>query len=246
MQLMYIDLDRRVAQYRAHRLIHPHTWSTFQERLQLSWLVHDYALEGVALDHAEIERALGHTPARHHCDSVLRDNIRHTHRAITQVCQLPERGGLTLEDLKHFHTLLCAPGEPRAGRYRKQGEPPQPYNHEVTRASSISYRLRKLVETIEEELLPMHPVRAAALVHHEFLSIWPFDDRSGAAGRLLMNDWLMRAGYPPAIIHACDRHLYYSALEGDPEQMVSLVRRSLESTLRCAEHHMRRSEHQIA
>lgn len=184
MQLTYIDLDRRVAQFRAHRLIYPHSWNRFQERLQLSWLVHDYALEGIALDQAEVEAALGSAPARHHCESVLHENIRHTYRAILAVCKLPERlESPSLEDLKHFHELLCAPGEARGGRYRKQEVPPLPYNHEITRNSSISYRLRKLVETIEEELQHMHPVRAAALMHHEFLSIWPFDERSGAVHR---------------------------------------------------------------
>jgi Fic family protein len=247
MQLMYIDLDRRVAQYRAHRLLQPHAWRAFEERLQLSWLFHDYALEGIALTEDDLQRATQHAPARHHCDSLLIEGIRQCMQAIEVVCRLPRKvEPMELEDLKHFHVLLCPQEDPRAGRYRKQDDPSPPYSHEITKPVSISYRLRRLVELIQTDLAELHPVRGAALLHHEFMSIWPFGERCGTAGRLLMNHWLLRADYPPAILHAADRHLYYQALEGPAELMIPVVHHALDATLRCAEGWMRRQEHQIA
>ncbi len=247
MQLTYIDLDRRVAHYRAHRLLNPRQWKAFEDKLTLSWLYHDYALEGVPLTHEEVERALHHDIPRHHCDAIQLDHIRQTALAMDQVSQAPHRPcTLALEDLKQFHVMLCLPGSHGAGRYRKNESLASPYNHTVTKPASISYRLRRLVETLDEEMQDMHPVRAAALAHHEFMSIWPFDHKSGTAARLFMNDRLLRAGYPPAIIHAADRQLYYDALEQDPEAMVSVVRHALETTLRCSENFFRQNQHQIA
>lgn len=50
-----------------------------------------------------------------------------------------------------------------------------------------------------------------------------------------MNLWLMRAGYPPAVIRNEDRDVYYSALEvahaGETDSFVSLVAGAAERSL---------------
>ena len=173
----------------------------------------------------EVDRALSGAAARHHCDGVLLRNICFKHAGIqfTRRFAMEKEGPLELEDLKAFHTALALVTDPTAGRYRKCEGPMLPYVHSITRPPSISYRLRKLVEYMREAEISVHPIRAAALIHHEFMSIWPFDHRSGTAGRLLLNFWLLRANYPPAIIHAKDRHAYFSALSGGAEAMVPVV-----------------------
>lgn len=236
MQLTILDIDRRAAAWRFYRHAAPEAWDRFCEKVNLSWLHHDYAMDGLALTPEEITRALRGDCPRHQCDAELMAAIRQTLEAIewTQLhASSPKE--LSLEDVKLFHAALCEPESPTAGRYRKHEGPMVPYLHTITRTPSISYRLRKLVEAMATTYTRMHPIKAAALIHHEFMCIWPFDMRSGTAGRLLLNHWLLSHGYPPAIIHAFHRQDYYTALGEQPEAMIPLVIEALDSILQCAE-----------
>jgi hypothetical protein len=57
-----------------------------------------------------------------------------------------------------------------------------------------------------------HPLKAAGLIHHEFVAIHPFDDGNGRMARLLMNLVLMQEGYPPVVIKINEREAYFGAL----------------------------------
>jgi hypothetical protein len=237
MRLTYMELDLRVARYQRSVSLDPCKFNGFQERVALSWLFHDFAMDGVALLPEDVDRALSFGAPRHHCDGVLLATIRRKLDAIRWVQGFAEEheGPLDLEDLKRFHAAVCRPEDPAAGRYRKGEGPMLPYVHTISKQASISYRLRRLVETMENEYATMHPVRAAALIHHEFMATWPFDKQTGTAGRLLLNFILLRGGLPPAVIHARNRHAYFQALGSHPESMVQVVREAIDMTLDCAE-----------
>ena len=72
-----------------------------------------------------------------------------------------------------------------------------------------------------------HPVILAAIFHHRFAEIHPFDDGNGRLARLLMNLILMQNNFPPAIIKTKDRNNYYLALSqadiGDTKKFVEYV-----------------------
>ncbi len=247
MQLINMDLDRRVALYRTLRNLSPQAWESFHQKINLSLLFHDYAMDGVALTECDMSRALSNAPPRHHCDGEMLEGIRNTLEGIHLARQFAEeRGAPGLEEIKRFHAILLPVDSQQAGRYRKTEGPMMPYCHEITRTPSISYRLRKLVDAIPEMLAQLHPIMAAALIHHEFMSIWPFDHRSATAGRLLLNGCLMRGGYPPAIIHATDRQTYYAALCDRPEAMIPVVVEALELTLQGADAFFSRRAERVA
>ncbi len=81
----------------------------------------------------------------------------------------------------------------------------------------------------------VHPIQIAALAHYKFVWIHPFYDGNGRTARLLMNLILMRAGYPPIIIHKEDRMQYYEYLqmanEGDVKPFIRFIARNAQRTL---------------
>ena len=86
-----------------------------------------------------------------------------------------------------------------------------------------------------ERSATVHPLVRAAVLHHEFVAIHPFDDGNGRITRLLMNFSLMRAGYPLVVVPVDDRLDYYRALEradqGDFCPLVEFLGRNLYNSL---------------
>jgi Fic family protein len=68
------------------------------------------------------------------------------------------------------------------------------------------------------------------------MGAFPFTDHSGQVGRLLMNFFLLRGDYLPAVIHAVDRQRYYESLRGTNslalrEHLVDALENALESAV---------------
>ena len=75
------------------------------------------------------------------------------------------------------------------------------------------------------------------------MKVFPFDAKTGFVGRLMLNAMLIRHDYPPAIIHAEDRHVYFAALDGHPQDMVPVVVEAISATIQAASQH---SEHALS
>ena len=221
MNLTYLEIDHQRSHF--DRLSDA-TRDAFMERFVLSWLYHDHALEGVVLTEGDIWRALSKQPVRNYCDGVVQKSLlRQREIALSFFDPATRPPELTLDFIKQLHVKLCDPGDTHAGRYRKRDTSPGVYNLAVVPHASISYYFHRFMETYDKELRHMHPVRAAAIAHWEYMKVFPFDHRSGVVGRLMMNYLLVRAGYPPAIIHAHDRHHYFGALDGTRMDLIPVV-----------------------
>lgn len=237
MQLSLLNLDQKNARLRklTHRLP-SETLEAFHEQLRQCWVFHDHALEGVVLNHQEMARGLANERGKDVCQDAILHGIHRLYQAIDVVrrdAAAARRDELVdLELLKRMHVLVAPEKDEQAGRYRKVDGPLGAYMHDAPGPKAISYRLRKLVEQLELDLPRLHPVRAAAAIHHQYINIFPFDQLSGRAARLLMNYWLMREGYPPAIIPASARADYFSALcASGPSDLTMLVIEAVETAI---------------
>lgn len=232
MNLAYLEVDH---QRNSYTHMPTSVRADFMERLTLSWLYHEHALDGVVLTATDLSRALEGLPARNYCEAQTQLSLRRLKNCIEYIEGSAARGDKLSNDwLKDLHTRLCADGDEHAGRYRKRDTSPGIYNLTVSLAASISYYFRKFEDMYHEELSDYHPLRAAAIAHWEFMRVFPFDERSGMVGRLMMNFLLLSNGYPPAIIHAHDRHHYFAALNGHRTDLVPVVVNAVSSTIQAA------------
>ena len=81
----------------------------------------------------------------------------------------------------------------------------------------------------------IHPAVVAALFHHKFVAIHPFDDGNGRLARILMNLILMQNGYPPVVVKQDNRDTYYGLLSqsdaGDDWPFVEYISELLSTSL---------------
>jgi Fic family protein len=206
-------------------MLSPQQRALFDERLLMSWIYHDFALEGTVLHVSEIKAAIDDEiissstliPAYNHVIA-LRDGIR---------CLTESRGrrmGLNLEWLKKLHQILLPADRKDQIQYRKDNPIHRMYFHDLAPADKISYRMRKLTDWFRsDECRDAHPIELACEIHREVIRIFPWPEISGRVARLAMNHILINESYWPAIIHHVDRQRYYEALRQEQDELLGLV-----------------------
>lgn len=212
----------------------------FFQKLDLSWIHHDSALEGVVYSIPEMIAAIaGEAPADPSLVPTF-DEIRQNKAAIDLVREMSQRKKLKidLDVLKDFYVCL-APEELEGKKppaYRKDMPLHRLYFHEIAPPDKISYKLRQFMQWVNasETRRGTHPVRLAAKAHFQLLHIYPFPKHSGKIARLVMNVILVSNGYLPAIIHAKERQLYYDALKTNDNALATVVRDALLASMESA------------
>ncbi len=104
----------------------------------------------------------------------------------------------------------------------------------------VPAKMQELMEWYQDEKDSLHPITLAAVFHHKFVLIHPFDDGNGRISRLLMNYILIRQGYPPVVIKSANKDKYLNALRladaGDMESFITYMAEqaewSLETTIK--------------
>jgi len=212
----------------------------FFSKLDLSWIHHDSALEGVVYAIPEMIAALaGEVPSDPSLVPTY-DEIRQNKAAIDLIREMSTRKKLKidLDVLKDFYGCL-APEEIEGKKppaYRKDMPLHRLYFHEIAPPDKISYKLRQFMQWVNsaETKRTTHPVRLAAKAHFQLLHIYPFPKHSGKIARLVMNLILVSNGYLPAIIHAKERQLYYDALKTNDNALATVVRDALMASMESA------------
>jgi Fic family protein len=203
----------------------------FRERLLISWVYHDNALEGTVLSHHELNCAIDQEIVSDVSLIPTYDEIRAHRAAIDLVYELAakKRSPVSLDTIKKVYaTLNPTVGDVKLVRYRKETPLHRLYFHEISPPEKISYRMRRLVEWLASpQARNMNPIKLSAKLHFRLMHIYPFPKGSGKMARLVMNLVLLRHGYQPAIIHATDRQRYYDALRIQHSGLTRLICESL-------------------
>ena len=226
------------------------------QKLRLDWNYHSNAIEGNKLSFGETVAFLmeGITakgkPLKDHLD------IRGHNEAINFLLSIvKDTRPISEADIRALHKMILVEpydvkaqttdGLPTTKRVTL-GEYKILPNHVQTATGETHYyatpeetpaKMQELMEWYAEvsSHSEIHPVVLAALFHHKFVSIHPFDDGNGRLSRILMNLILMQKGYPPVVIKMDDRQNYYALLSradnGDGWPFIEYISERLVSSL---------------
>jgi hypothetical protein len=214
----------------------------YEENFLMSWIHHDSALEGVVYTYEELRTAVNPNitvvP-----DSSLQsvcEEIRRHKAAIEFVRDYGERkrAPVTLDHLKRIYLIIHPEeGDLKTVRYRKDVPQHRMYFHEYTAPDKIPYKVRQIFDWLNgpEPKKLKSALRIAAKVHYDLLRVFPFAKDSGKVVRLFTNMLLLRADYPPAILHSTERQRYYEALKGAPTVLYSMLHAAIMNALQSIE-----------
>jgi Fic family protein len=226
------------------------------QKLRLEWNYNSNAIEGNKLNYGETVALLMHgitakgKPLKDHLD------IQGHNDAISFLLGIvKEDRPFTESDIRALHKLILvepysvaaqtADGQ-STSKMIKLGEYKSSPNHVQTITGEIHYytspqevpvKMGELMEWYAEvsSAPEIHPIVTAALFHHKFVAIHPFDDGNGRLSRILMNLILMKNGYAPVVIKTDDRQNYYSLLSqadiGETWPFVEYITDRLKSSL---------------
>jgi len=210
----------------------------YKENLDMSWIYHDTAIEGVVYTVAELRAAID--PTFHaDIDSGIQpviEEIRRHREALDFIRDqaVRRRQPITVDLVKKIYLILHPEeGDVKTVKYRKDIPQHRLYFHEYAPPDKITYKVRQIVDWINdpETKRTRTPIRLAARAHYDLLRVFPFATDSGKVARLMMNLLLLRSGYPPAIIHSTDRQRYYEALKGSTATMNTIVQEAIDNNL---------------
>ncbi|HTM44990.1 MAG TPA: Fic family protein [Polyangiaceae bacterium] len=213
-----------------------------EESMLMSWIYHDSALEGSVYTFEELRAAI--TPdAAIVPDSSMQtavEQIRRHKAAIDLVVELGDkrRAPVTVDVVKRLYLVLNPEeGDLKTVKYRKDIPQHRLYFHEYAAPDKIAYKVRQVFDWLAgpEPKKLKSPLKVAARVHYDLLRVFPFPLDSGKVARLLMNILLLRADYPPALIHSTERQRYYEALRGSLTTIVAMLQESIQNAMQSIE-----------
>lgn len=207
----------------------------FHDRLLISLIYHDSALEGDVISYGEIKAAIDQNIISDTSLIPAYEDTKNFHAACSQMFEQAgnKKKPFKLETIKEIHSLV-APAESGAP-YRKENPLHRLYYHDIANPDKIAYRMRKLGEWFDSPACKeLHPIQRAAEAHWEFMAIFPWLKHSGQVARIMSNYMLQHAGYPLAVIHSIDRQRYYEALKADVESLLLVYLEAVEATATAA------------
>jgi Fic family protein len=209
----------------------------YQDRLDVSWLFHDNALEGVVLSYSELKAAIDQRIISDVTLIPMYEEVRLHKQALDWVREVAPLTGkkqlpIDLELVRKLYAMLTPEAAAKGFPYRKENPLHRLYYHEIAAPDKIVPRMKKLGEWMEsDEFGDLHPVRRATKAHYKVLSIYPWTKNSGKVARLLMNFILRRHGPLPAVVHSIERQRYYEALRFDNEMLLNLILESMDNSI---------------
>lgn len=136
--------------------------------------------------------------------------------AIKHLRQTKEAISLSL--IKELHRIVFKGSKAFAGNFRQKGvevavvDAKGDVIHKGAPSACVISLLCELIRWYDKNKEKYPPIVLAAVVHNQFENIHPFADGNGRVGRLLLNNILLKHGFPPVNIELRNRIEYYDML----------------------------------
>ncbi len=218
----------------SHRPLSVEKVRRLREAMEIEYTYHSNAIEGNRLTLRETQLVIregvtvGGKSVRDHLEA------RNHPRAISYIESLKDRD-LMEEDVLELHRIIFSGILESAGGFRKSQVFIEGSDYMPPPAFEVPALVKELLDWLRKNPEELRPVEVAAVSHHRFVSIHPFDDGNGRVARLLMNLLLIRRGYPFTVVRNYDRRRYYDTLrkadEGDLAPFVNFIGRCVEESL---------------
>lgn len=224
-------LDSLKLKLKQFRPIDDDLWATIQEKLRIDWTYNSNAIEGNTLTYGETDFFLregltsagkplkDYLEAKNHAEAIdLLYDFTNSKRKLSESL-IKELHALLLKDVEFTYAkgrdgqMVKKPLSP--GKYKTRPNHVLTISGKVHRYTSpihVKDEMENLIKWFNKEK-KMHVVEKAAVFHHRFVAIHPFDDGNGRLARLLMNLILIKADYPPCVIKNEHRKQYLECLE---------------------------------
>lgn len=225
------NLDAKLKTLNSLRPIPSSILTKIREQMQIEMTYNSNAIEGNTLNLQEtywvIQEGLTikGKPLKDHLEAK-------DHKAaldyLYELIDLNKKNTISELLIRELHSLVVHSSDKDiAGVYREGEVIISGSKHKPPEGFEIANQMRELVKWMSKAQQKHHVIEFAALLHHKLAAIHPFWDGNGRVSRLVMNIFIMQAGYPLAIILKNDRKRYYrvlaSADEGDYEPLCEFI-----------------------
>ncbi len=234
-----VRLDNSLAELNRHRPLKRSILEKLRDQFAVEMTYHSNAIEGNRLTLKETLLVLREGVTirgknlQEHLEAKNHEEALHF---LFEVVDSKKKITLSHHLIRQLHQLVVKDTESKiAGLYRTTDVQILGSKHRPPPGYQVQTKMADFLAWLASNKKKYHPVEFAAHAHHHFAAIHPFEDGNGRTGRLLMNLFLMREGYPIGIILKNDRTKYYNALDdadrGDSETLVKIVAQAVERTL---------------
>ena len=218
----------------SHRPLPADRIGKLREALEIEYTYHSNAIEGNRLTFRETQLVIregvtiGGKSVRDHLEA------RNHPKAISYVESLKDRDLMEIAVLE-LHGIIFLGILENTGSFRKSQVFIEGSDYLPPPAFEVPVLIKELLEWLRKNPEELRPVEVAAVFHHRFVSVHPFDDGNGRVARLLMNLLLIKRGYPFTVVRNYDRRRYYDTLRkadgGDLAPFVNFIGRCAEESL---------------
>jgi len=206
-----------------------------QETFRVDMTYNSNAIEGNSLSLSETKLVLEEGVAIG--GKSLKEHLEATNhsKAIDFVESLVGKAGITENDVLNMHAIILDRVSPQgAGFYRAGAVSISGTSYAPPNAAKVPTLMQEIYRLLNSK--SGEPIENAAMIHQRFVDIHPFVDGNGRTARLLLNLYLMRNGYPPAILLRAERKRYIRTMmegqmEGNYAPFVNFVAKAVERSL---------------
>jgi Fic family protein len=235
MDAKLFELDTKMEALRGQMASFPNSIvNDYQERLNVSWIFHESAIEGVVLSYSELKAAIDHRIISDVSLIPMYEDVKNTKLACDALKELldskkPPEPNL---DLVRKLYLMLTPDGGAGAPFRKENPLHRQYYHEIVPPDKIAARMKTFGEWLEStDFTELHPLVRAARLQFQLLQIYPWTKNTGRVARLIGNYILLKAGFLPAVIHSIERQRYYDSLRHENDGLLQLLVESMDNSI---------------